>query len=783
MSTVLINLRSRPFPSSIGKKALNLRRLSEGGFRIPETFVIPWQVFERYQANDLSLVEELLGELRKVLRPGVKYAVRSSANIEDSLANSFAGQFKSVLNVSTEAGVLQSAWSIWATIQSQAIQSYLDRLPPDRQVLKMAVIVQEMVSPIFSGVAFSKNPMTGADEIVIEAVQGTGDALMQGGATPFRWTWKWGSWIVRPEDETIPEQIAAQVVAGVRAITRHYKINVDLEWVWDGSEITWVQMREITTLQNLNVYSNRLSREMMPGIIKPLVWSVNIPLVNSAWIRILEEAVGITGLKPEDLARSFYFRSYFNMTALGCVFNLMGFPSEGLEMMMMGSVSREAGKSLFRPGPQTLRLLPRLGLWILDKWNFSRKMEYYLTGAKQTFQSFPFREVDTLSEKDLLASIDRLFDHVQEAAYYNILGPLLMAMYNQMLKSQLARVGIDIIQFDLTADMPELADMDPSVHLARLAAIYQSLPDPARSAVIADDFHNLRIAPGADEFCLAFDTLIARFGHLSDSGNDFSAVPWREKPEMILRLIAEYSSHEGAKDGRVRLKDLKIHAPLSIFFEVIYRRARQFRLFREQISSIYTYAYGLFRVYYLALGRKISSNGWVDRPEDVFFLTRSEVRDAVLGIPKEYRVLVRQRKEEIERCRDVVLPTVIYGDEPPPLEPARGERYTGTPSSRGYHTGPARVVQGISDFHKVCEGDVLVVPFSDVSWTPLFARAGAVVAESGGMLSHSSIIAREYNIPAVVSVSGATRLSDGVLLTVDGYRGIVIVHQDNPDSN
>jgi len=75
------------------------------------------------------------------------------------------------------------------------------------------------------------------------------------------------------------------------------------------------------------------------------------------------------------------------------------------------------------------------------------------------------------------------------------------------------------------------------------------------------------------------------------------------------------------------------------------------------------------------------------------------------------------------------------------------------------------------------QGDVLVIPYSDVGWTPLFTRAGAVVAESGGLLSHSSIVAREYGIPAVVSVQGACQLKDGTLVTVDGYRGEITVRE------
>jgi pyruvate,water dikinase len=106
-----------------------------------------------------------------------------------------------------------------------------------------------------------------------------------------------------------------------------------------------------------------------------------------------------------------------------------------------------------------------------------------------------------------------------------------------------------------------------------------------------------------------------------------------------------------------------------------------------------------------------------------------------------------------------------------------GDSLDGIPTSRGQYTGRVKVLQGIEDFDKLQKGDVLVIPFSDVGWTPLFAKAGAVVAESGGILSHSSIIAREYSIPAVVSVPGACRLVDNTLVTVDGYHGEVILHE------
>jgi len=126
--------------------------------------------------------------------------------------------------------------------------------------------------------------------------------------------------------------------------------------------------------------------------------------------------------------------------------------------------------------------------------------------------------------------------------------------------------------------------------------------------------------------------------------------------------------------------------------------------------------------------------------------------------------------------RGVTPPAMIFGHTAPSLNPDEEGGLKGTPTSRGVYMGPVRILQGIQDIGKVRDGDVLVIPYSDVGWTPLFTRAGAVVAESGGILSHSSIIAREYGIPAVVSVPGACQLADGTRVTVDGHNGTVTVH-------
>ena len=148
------------------------------------------------------------------------------------------------------------------------------------------------------------------------------------------------------------------------------------------------------------------------------------------------------------------------------------------------------------------------------------------------------------------------------------------------------------------------------------------------------------------------------------------------------------------------------------------------------------------------------------------YLQLDEVRTALLGDgPPAPAELVRSRRAEMANLENVDMPETIFGDDfvPARLGPESAERLAGVATSRGRHRGTLRIVKGIDDSVRVQPGDVIAIPFSDVGWTPLFARAGA-----------------EYRIPCVVSVNGATRLPDGATVVVDGYTGTIIV--ENPPS-
>ena len=771
------NIKLEKHAHAIGNKARSLAFLIKRGYPVPATWVCTWDAFVQFRRGDARLAAAVTAELAAVLNPRTAYAVRSSANIEDDQQYSFAGQFKSILNVTGIEEIVAAIRSIWESTTAPAVQSYAKKMGIDPERLKMAVIIQEMVPPKFSGVSFSRNPITGMDETVVEAVTGSSDALLQEGVTPQRWIHKWGEWIALPEHEDLPRDTIREVVTRTREIARTYGKPVDLEWAYDGNTLYWVQLREITSLKNLNIYSNYIAKEVLPGIIKPLVWSVNVPMVNSAWKQFLTELIGTIDLDARALAKPFYYRAYFNMGVIGSIFAALGLPPETIELLM-GIYLEGGDKPSFRLTPKMLLRLPHIARFTLGKIRYSRKFPTLFPEMKERYRAFCNAPLDRLSEAELMQQIDRLFILSQQTAYYNIIVQLLMGLYNALLKWQLKKLRVDFTCFDLTEGMEELKEFDPAIHMLVMNQQFRQLSGELQEQIAGSTYEDFTRLSGIALLQDEMSRFLERFGHLSDIGNDFSAAPWRENPEVILRMITASQQAENKSVRNICHEELRMSKLRRLLFNPIYHKARAYRLCREEVSFLYTFGYGLFRTCFLALADIWTARGFLAERDDIFYLCLDEIQTVVEKghMEQAYTEAITARKREIQECQDISLPNTIYGDQPPPLMNHPGGRLKGTPTSRGYYRGAVKVVRGIKDFAKVEPGSVLVIPYSDVGWTPLFTKAGALIAESGGILSHSSIIAREYNIPAVVSVSGACQLKDNTLVSVDGYLGEILIH-------
>jgi pyruvate,water dikinase len=211
---------------------------------------------------------------------------------------------------------------------------------------------------------------------------------------------------------------------------------------------------------------------------------------------------------------------------------------------------------------------------------------------------------------------------------------------------------------------------------------------------------------------------------------------------------------------------------------------------------------GLLRSTAIEIGRRLAERRAIAHAEDAAFLQANELSAALRGRPRELRDLVAQRRAErawtiahpgppnygeapsVPDLRGLpsalrhILGAVLYFMElSQPVVEAQDDAIAGVPGSPGLHSGPARLIREESDFSRLRPGDVLVCPITSPAWSLLFAQAGAVVTDGGGVLAHAAVIAREYSIRAVLATGDATRrLHDGEIVTVDGTAGLVRSH-------
>lgn len=303
-----------------------------------------------------------------------------------------------------------------------------------------------------------------------------------------------------------------------------------------------------------------------------------------------------------------------------------------------------------------------------------------------------------------------------------------------------------------------------------------------------------------DEWRLKFQKHLDEFGHTAYEF-DFANPTPVETPGPLLDAIKAFlegkahNPYERQREAIAKREQAtqcilnRIGWPRKGWFEKLLRWAQETGPMRE--NSIFDMGMGhpIIRRMFGDLGRRFVSGGAIGTTYDIYWLEKSEVEELVADLENgrplpDFAERVPARKAEwqsfLKLSPPVMLPEktrwnkLIHGDE---AEKKDGKTILkGVGTSSGTITAPARVLIGPEDFNSMKPGEVLVAVTTTPAWTPLFAIASAVVTDIGGPLSHSSIVAREYGIPAVMAARGATRyIQNGQLVTVDGNAGTVIL--------
>ncbi|HET7676788.1 MAG TPA: PEP-utilizing enzyme [Candidatus Limnocylindrales bacterium] len=338
----------------------------------------------------------------------------------------------------------------------------------------------------------------------------------------------------------------------------------------------------------------------------------------------------------------------------------------------------------------------------------------------------------------------------------------------------------------------EIQAVERELHaLAEMARRHPAVTDWLRAEPAGGDE-----APEAD-FAAALAAFLERHGHLGQPFDDLTLPSWGEQP-ALLRAELRKRLDQPAEDPEARRLRLRREADelaaalLARLPEGDERRApfeSTLALARDigPLSEGHNYwidrmAQARLRALCMRVGHRLVRAGVIEHAEDIFYLHRSEVPELLLA-PADRRALVGERRAEHDRQRSIQPPRFLGKppddgpagrfDQPRPEQPV-ADRLTGIGASAGVARGPARVVLSPADFGRVQPGDVIVCPSSNPSWVPLFAIAAGLVTNTGGVLSHAAVVAREFGLPAVVGTGEATRrIADDRLVELDGATGEV----------
>ena len=725
---------------------------------------------------------------------GGAVAVRSSATAEDLPGAAFAGQQDTFLNVRGEEDVLRAVADCWASLWTDRAIAYRGRQGIRPHEVAIAVVVQNMVAAETAGVMFTANPVTGErSEIVVEASAGLGEAVVSGRVTPERHVLDRngksrsftpggnevvisaaesggiredaGTAVTRPR--LAPDQLAELAALGRRS-QEHFGRPQDIEWAAAGGRIFILQSRPMTALPPQPQKLNALQKKVGPFFVE-MFQERPYPLDVSGW-----------------MSRGILAMLHRMAGSMGVVFPGVGqlLPEEdGVVVRLVPPVPRPTVRTLAAP----VSVLRRARQFRTAEWTRDPRFTAFLGRVQRLNEQEPA----LLRWAGVVGMAEDCFTTMRDITDLRVSYLPGIFLPQLRLRAMLLLLGKHKLASALVAGA-ETRTSQANRALEQLADVARSDPALVRAFDGVDTSRLLKLVkqePAHAAFHRAFEEFLAEYGNRETVSVVLSSTPtWSDAPEVVLGLVKTMlgDRHQAADQTGAALAELTRHPvlrfrPLRGQVLAAVEDARQGMAFREDSHFYATKLIPPLRRAYRDLGRRLVEAGVVDTAQDVYHLRFEElasIRDDDGGtlppsVRERYRPLVLARAAKRRELDGIPLldQAVLFSGR----RQVAGALVSGTPASRGRAEGPVRVILGPAGFGQLRSGEILVCPYTNPSWTPLFQRAAAVVVDTGGTGSHAAIVAREYGIPAVMGTGTGTRmLATGQRVVVDGNTGAVL---------
>lgn len=807
-----------------GGKALNLARLIAAGFDVPSGFVISTEVFcaemrrnliERPGENVARVAETAVfsEEFEKMLRaaldetPGRRWAVRSSSTDEDTRQNSLAGMQESVIGITSYDECLNAVRRVWASFYARERLLYPSHADLAGEVPAMAAVIQGFVDSDAAGVIFTHHPFEGSRYMLINASRGQGAAVVGGNVGESICVER-----ACPEKDLAAQCLTASQIAELTRtaadIEAEFGCPQDIEFSFADGQLRILQTRDIVgrPKEKNAIYSDSNVGEALSGVCTPMTWSVGMSIAERGFDTIFS-TFGLTAPDNYSYVSTFYGHIYLNISEILSVASQIPFIDPAAIAKIGGVKAIDEIVTMIEPisARHFMHRLPRSAARLFAMQNKLRHIadkEAEFCKKRDALRDFDLQSATKEALGAALRDLQAVFfecgcDMLCAAASF-LASYVLCAAFLSKRRS----AGDESLEAYLFSGLSDVRSAEPGFALLNMSneirkhgALREAFMSRRPDAVVSQFRAQTERLPGGDRFWRDFDAFIGAYGTRANQEAELANPRWQEDPGFLFQVIATHLGAQSAQSSEIHSRgasaERRLHTdeigrnlPFALrpIFKKLLNWAQKNARLREKWRAYVVDILALYRKFLLSAADRMVADNTIGTAGDVFFLTYDELKLWFVS-PEKTRdarlwASFRRARHEAYLSAQALPDTFVTHPNRCNESQCAGGAQTlyGLPASPGCARARVRVLESLADAASLQYGEILVARSTDVGWTPLFLVASAILTERGGPLSHAFVVAREYSVPAVVSIPNLTDiLKTGDIVAVSGQKGIVSV--------